>query len=622
MSKNCTESSRNATIHIKSSSLISFIMIILFLSLSCGPRRLIKNNEMDDTLTIGTISFDGAKTIKEGQLRKAMRIIGEGDEYSEYKIRIGLDNIIYYYRTKGFFQAKITSQKGKFYPEKNRIDLFFTIDEGKRERIASITFIGNERIPDKKLSKIIIFRKEEPYDYLKIFTSKYNITSLYAQKGYIYAVVTTSPEDSFLIDNNLVFRIEEGERVFVENVMISGNKSVRRKVIEREIVVKPGDIYSPEKIHASQQKIYATGLFDDVKFEIAGIKEQKTNVDIVFKVLEGKTKWYALGLAFQTPNRITTDIGWGNDNVFNNNQSININYTYTFNFEREVWGNLEVNYTEPYLFSFPIKFSLHLFNEREVTYKIENGSQSQYFANIYGINSRIGHSINMSTELISEIKMKKAIINVIGDYKPEKDILTNSILFAYSQDTRDNIFNPTRGLFLLTSVEFAGSIFKGDNHFIRYIQDISLYRRVTRRSVIASKLKCVYTQPQKGGTGESISVDERFELGGPSSLRGYAESSIGVVDISGKRSGIYLINGGEEFRFPLYKSLGGAAFFDWGGLWLNKEDITIKDIKVGIGFGLRYNTIIGPIRLDYGYRLTDRTEQYKGNVYFAIGNAF
>ena len=97
-------------------------MIILFLSLSCAPKRLIKNNETEDLLTIGKISFDGTKTIKEAQLKKAMRIISEGDEYSEYKIRIGLDNIIYYYRTKGFFQAKITSQKGKFYPEKNRID--------------------------------------------------------------------------------------------------------------------------------------------------------------------------------------------------------------------------------------------------------------------------------------------------------------------------------------------------------------------------------------------------------------------------------------------------------------------------------------------------------------------
>jgi outer membrane protein assembly factor BamA len=316
------------------------------------------------------------------------------------------------------------------------------------------------------------------------------------------------------------------------------------------------------------------------------------------------------------------NIGWGNQNLLNNNQRIILNYSYTFNFKKEEWGNLDINYTEPYLLSTPLRFSLHLFNEREVILVTENGSSSIYFSNIYGLNSSIAHSVNLNTEITTELKFKKAIINIIGDYKPEENIVTNSILFGYSRDTRDNIFNPRKGLHSLTSIEFAGLILKGGNHFVRCIEDISLYKRIFKRYVIATNLKVGYTIPLKGYTGDSISVDERFELGGSSSLRGYAESSIGAPDIRGKRSGIYIINGGEEIRFPLYKMLGGAVFFDWGGLWLNKEDIKINEIKVGIGFGIRYNTVIGPIRLDYGYRLTDRTKKYKGNVYFAIGNAF
>lgn len=602
--------------------LAGLCILSLFLCMNCGPKRPARGPDEEGDLLIGKISFIGAETIKEGQLKKAMRIIGEGEAYSEYKVKVGLENVLYFYKTKGFFHAKILSQKGQYFPEKNRIDLEFTIHEGDREIIRSITFTGNQTIPEEKLQRSIIIRKGDPYDYLRIFTSKYNIQSLYASQGYIYVDVSTSPEDSFLLSKNLAFHIEEGKQVFVFDVLITGNKMVRKRIIEREILVKPGDVYSPQKVHASQQKIYATGLFYDVKFEIEGLREQKEHVTIIFEVLEGKTKWIALGGAFQTPNRITADIGWGNDNLFNNNQSININYTYTFNFEDEKWGDLEVNYTEPYLFSAPIHFGLHLFNEREVTYRISGEDRSQFFSNIYGINSRLGYSINFYTEITTEIKLKKAIINVIGDYKPERDVVTNSVLFSYSQDTRDNIFNPRRGVLSLTSIEFAGSILKGDNHFIRYVQDISIYRRFTRRSVIATKIKIGYTVPIEGTVGSSISVDERFELGGPSSLRGYAESSIGAPDIRGKRSGIYLINGGEELRFPLYKSLGAAVFVDWGGLWLRKGDIKIKNMKLGAGFGFRYHTVIGPIRLDYGYRFTDRSPQYKGNVYFAIGNAF
>jgi outer membrane protein insertion porin family len=597
------------------------LMLPLLLVVSCSPKRPARGREESDLL-IGKISFVGTEAIKEGQLKKAMRIIAEGDEYSEYKIKVALENVLYYYKTKGFFHAEVVSQKGQYFPEKNRIDLEFIINEGAQEIIESITFIGNETVADEELYRNIIVRKGDPYDYLKIFTSKYNIQSIYASRGYIYAEVSTSPEDSFLLNKNLTFTLNEGKQVFVEKVLIKGNRKVRTRIIEREILIKPGDIYSPQRIHASQQKIYATGLFYDVKFEIVGVDEQKDHVTIVFEVLEGKTRWVSFGGAFQTPNRITTDLGWGHDNLFNNNQSISINYIYTFNFEDEKLGHLEVNYTEPYLLSVPVRLGLRLFNEREVTYRILEDSRSQYFSNIYGIHSRLGYSVNLSTEITTEIKLKKAFINVIGDYKPQKDYVTNSVTFAYSQDTRDNIFNPRRGVLSLTSIEFAGSILRGDNHFVRYVQDISMYRRFTKRSIIASKIKIGYTVPIEGTTGSSISVDERFELGGPSSLRGYAESSIGTPDIRGKRSGIYLINGGEELRFPIYKLLGGAAFIDWGGLWIRKGDIRISALKVGIGFGVRYNTVIGPIRLDYGYRLTDRTPRYKGNVYFAIGNAF
>jgi len=597
--------------------LLSFI----FLVVQCSPKRMAMEKE-EEELFIQKISFIGAKSLKPKQLKKAMRIIGEGDIYDEYKVKVGLDNVLSYYKMKGFFDTKILARKGEFFPEKNAIDLYFTINEGKRAIIKSITFIGNKTITNKKLLKTIIVKTREPYDYLKVFTSRYNLTAMYAQKGYIYAEVTTSSEGSFLIDNNLTFTIEEGKKVFVKDIKIVGNKSVRSKIIEREILLKPGDVYSPGKVYSSQQKIYATGLFDDVKSEIEGIKEKKEQVTVVFKVIEGKTKWVVLAPAFQTPDRITMNAGWGNDNLLNNNQSININYTYTFNFRREEWGNLNINYTEPYLFSTPLRFSLYLYNEREVTTRTQDAKASQYFGNIYGINSRVGYSVNLSTDITVELKFKKAFINIMGDYKPEKNILTNSVLFAYSRDRRDNIFNPHQGLLSLTSTEFAGNLLKGDNHFIRYIEDFSIYRRVTKRSVLASNLRIGYTVPLRSNTGTSISVDERFELGGASSLRGYSESSIGTLDIRGKYSGIYLINGGEEFRFPIYKLLSGAVFADWGGLWLNREDMNLKSTKLGIGFGIRYNTVIGPVRIDYGYRLTDRTKNYKGNVYFAIGNAY
>jgi outer membrane protein insertion porin family len=121
---------------------------------------------------------------------------------------------------------------------------------------------------------------------------------------------------------------------------------------------------------------------------------------------------------------------------------------------------------------------------------------------------------------------------------------------------------------------------------------------------------------------KGISLNERFELGGAGSMRGYEEASIGPLDARKKHSGYVMINANGELRFPVLGKLWMGLFIDSGGVWMERGEIDPRDLKFSYGIGLRYSLPMGPLRLDYARRLTDATADELGRLYVAIGHIF
>jgi len=558
-----------------------------------------------DNFIVNRIFFYGNKAFKAKTLKKIMRT-KEGSTYDEYTLSTDKERIVLFYKNHGFREAQLIESKKEVDLDSRIINCYLTIDEGVQTKVSAIKFTGNESVSAEELAKIVGIKPGDPLIERKILMAKYKMTALYASKGYIYAEVSSAIIDIEKDAAEVEFKIYEGNPVIVGNISIEGNDKTKDKIISREITIKKGTVYDPKKLLESQARIYGTDLFRAVRFELNGVAESKDTVDVAFIVEEKKPRWVGFGTGFSTPSRIRINGAWGHDNLWNNGQKVEVRATYTFNLQGDHREELYAVYHEPYLFDTPFKLELRPF------YNKAKGIPYPRKEVNWGGEASIGRYIGRNFQAFIRYKFERYRASALKDSQEELPVrpITNSILFSLFFDRRDNIFSPTKGYLLLSSYEYAGGIFGGDNTFRKFSLDFSGFKEVWT-SVLATRLKLGHI------TGEAP-LRDRFLLGGVNSIRGYAEESIGLEYDGGNI--MYLLN--LEIRLPLVTRLEISYFVDIGGIWMSSSELSMSDLKAGVGFGLRYSTPIGPIRLDYGHKITDVEKQDIGKIYLAIGHMF
>ncbi|MCM8798642.1 MAG: outer membrane protein assembly factor, partial [Candidatus Omnitrophica bacterium] len=205
----------------------------------------------------------------------------------------------------------------------------------------------------------------------------------------------------------------------------------------------------------------------------------------------------------------------------------------------------------------------------------------------------------------------------------EGDNTISAILFRLTQDTRDYIFDPSRGYFLSGSVECAGGPLSGDKDFLRYIVNGSVYFMPIEKIVLEMRLRAGIVD--EFGNSDTVPIYERFFAGGAYTLRGFKERRVGPKDpnTGDPVGGEALLLGGVETTFPIVENIKGAVFYDLGNVWKETGDFGSGGIKHSLGTGLRIKTPIGPIKLDFGYPLeTEEGEKRAGRFHFSMGQRF
>jgi outer membrane protein insertion porin family len=202
---------------------------------------------------------------------------------------------------------------------------------------------------------------------------------------------------------------------------------------------------------------------------------------------------------------------------------------------------------------------------------------------------------------------------------PNAEGITNSISLSLTRDSRDNILDPKTGTLSSLRGDIAGSILGGDNNFYRYVGDITAFFNPLGDIVFAARARGGVIQPFEPST--AVPFSERFPLRGSDAIRGFAEENL-------EAGGYYLTSFNAEMRFPLFKIfnryLGFAYFVDMGNAFRTAhrlEDV-LKDMKIGAGAGIRAETPIGPVRVDYARNITGPSDTDYGRLYFAIGHMF
>ncbi|HNX90547.1 MAG TPA: outer membrane protein assembly factor BamA [Candidatus Omnitrophota bacterium] len=585
-------------------------------------------------LQVKKIDIDGNMSVKREDIIKLMAtktkwwFIQKG-AFDEDKFQSDLARIASYYRSRGFLDAEVTGEK-KFSENGKDLNLMIHINEGKKYKIGEITIEGDLAMPEEEVRRLILMRTGDPFDYEMMKEDIEKVRMNYYDKSYMNAEVEMEHKYNSTTDSmDLRYRINSGNQIYVGKVNVLGNTKTRDKVVRREVRVYPGEKYDGKKLRKSKERIYNLGYFEDVFFETVPTDNPDVK-DLNVTVKETKTGEFSFGGGYSS---IDSFIGFAQ--IRQKNFDILDFPTFTGAGQdlviRAEGGSTRSNYylawTDPWIFDYPYLFGFDVYREEHNRYGITG----------YGYDeTRTGGDLKLGKDITDELKamldynLEEVKISNLPDdasdalRKEQGSNFLSSLTGSLNYDMRDNKFSPTKGYLIGTSLQDAGGIFGGDKNFVKGWLDGSYYYSIVENVVLETKAACGISGPY--GDSDEVPIYERFFAGGGNTIRGYKERGVGPRD-PGSNTAI----GGEslficsaEVTFPLFKDvLKGAVFYDAGNVWAKNDDIFSTELKMGAGVGVRVKTPIGPIKLDYGYPLSDNYDDDKeGEFYFSVSHGF
>lgn len=521
------------------------------------------------------------------------------------------------FRYRGYLEAEVQIVWPSWTDETGIVGIY--IDSGNKSIIGPMVFSGNTIFPTGELVRLLEAEPGELLTPAVLAGFEQNILDSYRQRGYVRAIIDVSPSpfdstlpDSVVLNRGIEVRISENTQVRLGSIQIQGLETVRKKVVLREILLAPGDSLDMEILRETISSIYRLGLFYNVRFNYQGLEEGNDVVGLVVVLTERDYKTVDIGGGYLSPAAITAGITWRHPNIMGNNQRLIIDLKGTKYLSGEGGQEYEpsITYEEPYFIStrWTARLSAdYLYKElpgiSERSYGIEISFFNKLTRNLtYGVGYRVERS-RFSEE------------GSVFDWTTSAIISTSLI-----HDTRDNPFSPRYGHRMSGEAELAG-ILVGGRQYYRLVGEARVFKPVKRNFILAWRLRSGIVEPYGGY--DTVEPDDRFFLGGGTTVRGYGFNTLGPEDNEGNSlGGRIMILGNFETRIKLMGFLGFAFFVDSGGLWNSFDDMTINNMGLGTGVGLRLETPFGPFRIDYGFAPTWREGYKRGRLHIALGQAF
>jgi outer membrane protein insertion porin family len=498
----------------------------------------------------------------------------------------------------------------------------FDLSEGAEFKVGKVTASGN--LVDGSEEKTIEKIKSEPgevFNASEVREDIFTITDRFSDQGYAFANVV--PNTSLNKSNNTVdldFMTTQGQKVRVNNITISGNEKTYDHVIRRWLTIEEQQIYSGSKVKRSQTLLQRLGYFDEVS-----ITNKATNdpavVDLDVNVKEANTGSFSAGAGYSTANGALFNTRVTENNLFGTGRRANLNLDFGNQVTNQVLSlddqRINDSWVSGGIDGFRTTRQYQDFNR-----ELAGGSFTLGYP-IEKILGEIGQDINTSLkyelEAINIRDVDEQAAQLVKDSAGKST--SSSFTPALTRNTINNPMNPTSGSRQVLQVELAG--LGGDQEFYLFEARNSWYYPFMETSfgefVIADRTSF--------GFGESLNDDpfplfRRFFPGGINTVRGYRNRTLGPTDINGQEYGgsKQLVNN-LEMIFPLINSAGfkGVVFYDFGQAYDDNQAIAIDELRQAWGYGIRWNSPMGPIRVEFGYPIDRKPGEDAMQTMFSFG---
>ena len=533
------------------------------------------------------------------------------------KLEFDAHKITSYYHNQGFIKAKVGEPK--VYHEKEK-GLIITIEvhEGPQYHVGRVSIEGDLIKSASDLLKETQIGKEKAFNRETVREDVLALRNIYADEGYAYAEITPRTDEDHetqLVD--ITYTVSKKQKIRFARINISGNTVTRDKVIRREIKVVEGDYFSGKDLRKSTRNIQYLGFFEDVQIQTKkGSKEGL--MDLYVSVKERATGMFSIGAGYSSEDNAFGIFSISQNNLFGRGQRLRTS--------AKIGGKstkYDIRFTEPWLFDKPLSASVEIYKKEQEydEYTRDSLGGALTFGFPLGIDEFTRGSVKYGYDDSDISDLEEGASVTIKDMEGQN--VTSGMTFTIKRDSRDRIWNTSRGTFNSLSYEYTGGIFGGDVGFDKYIARTGWYFPLFWDTVFLVKGTWGLVVKR---SGEKLPVYQKFRLGGINSVRGFDYGDISPVDpetgdrIGGEKMMFYNV----EFRFPLAKEQGvvGLVFFDAGNVFEEDENYTFTGIRTSAGAGIRWYSPIGPIRLEYGVNLDPQEGEPSGNWEFTIGGSF
>jgi outer membrane protein assembly complex protein YaeT len=521
------------------------------------------------------------------------------------------------YREEGYTRVRVGLPQIALSTSGDSAEVDVAITEGPRFTVGSIGYTGTEAATEEQLRGWTPLKVGETFSPRRLAEAEQTLKERFDALGHPATTVESRVELSGE-RADIVFDIATGKRETVGAIAIEGNKVTKDKTIARALTFGVGDVVSNQSFLESQRRLYRTGLFSNVKLTAAPSSGDDATAELVtVKVEEAPPLSLGLGAGYDSKDGPGASYLLGYSNLGGRNVAIALQgrISRTDNRElltvrrRRVFGN-SIDSLSSLLFEKTVEDGFSK-TQNTLSVRLEQRPKPRWIRFLRYSVGRVR---------ISDITNSEAALQAIFEDKLSSLRLADASL-GLVRDTRDDAFVPTHGGYgSIEGTVFAKPLGSQASFFELFLRG-SWTASAPHGNRFATFVRVGAEQPF--ADTEIVPLSERFFAGGPNTLRGYAADSVGGLDVLGFNAGgqaLFIVN--QEWHFPIWSALHGEMFVDAGYVYPTIDDFNLSALRYDAGLGLRLDTPIGPIRIEYGWKIDRQPDESAGELIFAIGTLF
>jgi outer membrane protein insertion porin family len=619
-----------------------------------GTARVIFAVSEGQKSLIKTIRFVGNTALTSKRLRKEMKtkennllgfVTGAG-RLNNQQLDGDVQKIKELYQDNGYADAQISDVRIDRM-NKNNVIITIYINEGPRYHVGTLTVEGLHIVSEPNFRKVIKVTEGKVFSPQKLQKDIKAVEDAYGVAGYADAKVNvqTTPAGPAVV--NLSYKVDEGIQSFVEHINISGNSRTKDKVLRREIILSPGDVFDTVRVDISKKRLEGLQFFERVD-TYASDTAVPGRKDLNVTVQEKRTGNLNFGLGFSTTDGLLgfAELSQGNFDIMNWKTFTGAGQKFRARVQLGTeTKNASIELSEPYLFDQRLALGGRLFFD-EYNYFSDVYDQRDYGFDIYlrkpitnFLSAKLDYTIqeidiyNINSSLITS--QLQDLINQEGAYN-----LESRATLSLTYDTRDSAFLTRKGTRVDFSTYVAGGPLGGSVQVYGFDVDAAQYFHLPYDTILLlnGEVGTVENWGGSSSTGGIVPIFDRLYLGGASNLRGFKFRDVGPKDNEGNAvGGNTLTRWTIEYTIPIIERVRFAVFYDGGfvnpGSWsFSPEKVQVPGNTQGkfsgglnqdIGIGVRLDLPIGPLRLDYGFPIEEDSFSSKsGQFQFSVGYQF